>query len=88
MAPALASPPPLLPGGSPDLKRHARKFLERALVISALVHFTAAGVFRAADERGRAREAAEPVIPTWTRVVDFGHADFALPHCSEDEFSS
>ena len=59
MASALASPPPLMTGGSPDLKRHARRFLERALVISALVHLTAVGLFRAADERSRAREAVD-----------------------------
>jgi len=59
MASALASPPPLLSGGSPDLKRNARKFLERALVVSALVHLAAVGAFRAAEERSRAREGDE-----------------------------
>ena len=47
---AYASPPPFRFGPA-DLKAHARKFLERALVISALVHLSAAGLFRAAQER-------------------------------------
>jgi protein TonB len=50
MTSAYASPPPFRFGPA-DLKANARKFLERALVISALVHLAAAGVFRAAQER-------------------------------------
>lgn len=53
MASALASPPPF---GASDLKRNARTFLERALVISAIVHLAAVGAFRAAYERNLARE--------------------------------
>jgi len=60
MASALASPPPLFSGGSSDLKANARKFLERALLISALVHLAAVGVFRAALERFAATEAEIP----------------------------
>jgi len=56
MASALASPPPPWSFGSADLKRNARKFFERALVISALVHLAAVGAFRAAEERSRARD--------------------------------
>ncbi|HYR52466.1 MAG TPA: TonB family protein [Candidatus Dormibacteraeota bacterium] len=52
MTSAYASPPPFRFGPA-DLKANARRFLERALVISALVHLTAAGVFRAAQERAR-----------------------------------
>ncbi len=73
MASALASPPPLFSGGSADLKANARKFLERALVISALVHLAAVGVFRAADERSRSQwERDHPLVPAWERRVDFG----------------
>jgi protein TonB len=54
MTSAYASPPPFRFGPA-DLKANARKFLERALVISALVHLAAAGVFRAAQERLDAR---------------------------------
>src|SRR5436853_5375410 len=60
MVKASVSPPPW----------HARVFLERALVISALVHLSAAGLFRAADDRSRLREALEPSIPTWHGRVD------------------
>jgi protein TonB len=49
----------LFSGGSLDRKGQARKFLERALVISALVHLAAAGLFRAADERDRARDSID-----------------------------
>jgi len=56
MASALASPPPLFSRGSADLKTNARKFLERALVISALVHLAAVGAFRSAQERFAATE--------------------------------
>jgi protein TonB len=59
MVRAFASPPPVFSGGSPDLKGNARRFLERALVISALVHLAAAGLFRAADERDRARDSVD-----------------------------
>ncbi len=66
---AYASPPPFRLG-SADLKSNARKFLERALLISALVHLSATGVFRAAEERMAAREEGEnPRAPTWKRPV-------------------
>ena len=65
MASALASPPPLWTGGSSDLKRHARTFLERALVISALVHLAAVGVFRGAYERMVPKEEETVLIETW-----------------------
>ena len=67
MASALASPPPLFSGGSSDLKANARRFLERALVISALAHLAAVGVFRAALERFAATEEEVPVATDhWT----------------------
>ncbi len=70
MASALASPPPPFPGGASDLEGNARRFLERALLISALVHFTAVGVFRAADERNRVRwERDNPAVKTWDEHV-------------------
>lgn len=59
----LSLPPPWL---SSDLKANARKFLQRALVISALVHLAAVGVFRAALERFAATEEEVRVeIPHW-----------------------
>src|SRR5689334_23799538 len=69
MVRAFASPQPLL----------SRRFLERALVISALVHFTAAGLFRAADERSRAGEAEEPAVPTWKGFVDVHPVPLPIP---------
>jgi TonB family protein len=65
MVKAFASPPPLFSGGSPDLKGNARRFLERALVISALVHLAAAGVFRATYERMIPKEEETIPAPTW-----------------------
>ena len=73
MASALASPPPPFSFGSADLKANARKFLERALVISALIHFSAVGLFRAAEERSKARwERDNPAVPKWEHPVDLG----------------
>ena len=66
MTSAYASPPPFRFGPA-DLKAHARKFLERALVISALVHLSAAGLFRAAQERIAFRAEQETPIPKWKR---------------------
>jgi len=67
MASALASPPPLGSGGSSDLKANARKFLERALLISALFHLAAVGVFRAAEERFATTDEEIPVVSGhWT----------------------
>jgi TonB family protein len=64
MASALASPPPPFSGGNSDLKANARKFLERALVISALVHLAGVGLFRAALERPiQDEEVAD--VPRW-----------------------
>ena len=60
MASALASPPPLFSIGKADLKANARKFLERALVVSALIHLSIVGAFRAAEERAAARAGHEP----------------------------
>jgi protein TonB len=71
MASALASPPPPWSFGASDLKRNARKFLERALVISALVHLAAVGAFRAAYERSRVPEATE-LVPGWKHIVEVG----------------
>ena len=62
MASALASPPPLFSISKADLKANARKFLERALVISALIHFSAVGLFRAALERFAATEDEIPAV--------------------------
>lgn len=69
MASALASPPPPFSiGPGADLKANARKFLERALVISALAHLVAVGVFRAALERFASAGDQEiaTVIPHWS----------------------
>ncbi len=67
MASALASPPPPFSGDTSDLKANARKFLERALVISALVHLAAVGVFRAALERFAApEEEISTLLPHWS----------------------
>ncbi len=53
------------PGGSPfgsaDLQANARRFFERALVISALLHLSLAGTFRAASERAAAVSGSEPM---------------------------
>jgi len=65
MASALASPPPPLPFGASDLKRNARTFLERALLISAMVHLAAVGAFRAAYERLIPTEEETTLVPTW-----------------------
>jgi protein TonB len=56
MASAFLSLPPPWSFGSDDLRANARRFLQRALVISALVHLAAVGVFRAALERFAAPE--------------------------------
>ena len=61
MTSAYASPPPLR-FGSADLKANARRFLERALVISALAHLAAVGVFRAALDRFAAQEEDVPTV--------------------------
>jgi protein TonB len=72
MTSAYASPPPFRFGPA-DLKANARRFLERALVISALVHLTAAGVFRAAQERLDARNPLDlRRIPGRVVIVDRG----------------
>jgi len=71
MASAFLSLPPPWSFGSSDLKANARKFLQRALVISALVHLAAVGVFRAAIERFAATEEAVPVVPTWSPPTKF-----------------
>ena len=71
MASALASPPPVSFGSS-DLKGNARRFLERALLISAMVHLTGVLLFRSAYERALRREGAEPTVPTWNTPVDVG----------------
>lgn len=55
MVRVFASPPPLL----------SRQFLERALLISALVHLAAVGVFRATYERMIPQEEETVLIPTW-----------------------
>jgi len=71
MASAFLSLPPPWSFGSSDLKANARKFLQRALVISALVHLAAVGIFRAALERFAATEEAVPVVPTWLPPTEF-----------------
>jgi TonB family protein len=53
-----ASGPPLF--GPADLKARARTFLERALVVSALIHLSIVGAFRAAEERAAARAGHGP----------------------------
>jgi protein TonB len=66
MASAFLSLPPPWSFGSADLKANARRFLQRALVISALVHLAAVGVFRAALERFAATdEEVRTVVPPW-----------------------
>jgi len=65
MASAFLSLPPPWSFGSSDLKANARRFLQRALVISALVHLAAVGVFRAALERFAATEEVAPAVPSW-----------------------
>jgi protein TonB len=70
MASALASPPPPLPFGAPDLKRNARTFLERALVISAIVHLAAVGAFRATYERMIPKEEEVVMTPPWTHPTE------------------
>lgn len=70
MASALASPPPVSFGSS-DLKRDARRLLERALVISALVHLTGVLLFRSAYERAITRD-AEPPVKVWSTPFDVG----------------
>ena len=72
MASALASPPPPLPFGASDLKRNARTFLERALVISAIVHLAAVGVFRATYERMIPKEEVEVLPPIWKHPFEIG----------------
>jgi len=66
MTSAYASPPPFRFGPA-DLKLHARRFLERALLISALVHLTAVGLFRAAQER--AGDVLDFTIPGVVEVI-------------------
>jgi protein TonB len=71
MASAFLSLPPPWSFGSADLKANARRFLQRALVISALVHLAAVGVFRAALERFAATEEPPAVIPVWRPPPEF-----------------
>lgn len=70
MASALASPPPVSFGSS-DLKRNARRFLERALVISAIVHLSGVLLFRSAYERA-IQQSAEPPLKIWSHPIDVG----------------
>ncbi len=51
MAAAAASLPPPSPFGARDLRANARKFFERALVISALVHLSVVAAVRIVEER-------------------------------------
>jgi TonB family protein len=70
MASALASPPPFHIGPT-DPRANARKFLERALVLSALVHLSVVGAFRVADERYRTRAEGEyGGIPEHVQTID------------------
>jgi len=73
MASAFLSLPPPWSFGSADLKANARRFLQRALVISALVHLAAVGVFRAALERFAATEDSPPAVtvPPWRSPPHF-----------------
>jgi protein TonB len=71
MASAFLSLPPPWSFGSADLKANARRFLRRALVISALVHLAAVGVFRAALERFAATEESAPVVFRWHPPTEF-----------------
>ncbi|HYQ90461.1 MAG TPA: energy transducer TonB [Candidatus Binatia bacterium] len=67
MASAFLSLPPPWSFGSADLKANARRFLQRALLISALVHLAAVGVFRAALERfAGTEEEVSAVVPHWS----------------------
>jgi protein TonB len=51
MAAAAASLPPPSPFGARDLRANARKFFERALVISALVHLSVVAAVRIVENR-------------------------------------
>src|SRR5882762_8922238 len=59
MVSAYAIRPPDHPFQSAGLKAHSRRFIERALMLAALVHLVAAGLFRAADERDARRGGQE-----------------------------
>jgi len=65
----------LRPGGGPfgasDLKRHARRFLERGLLISALLHLSILGWLRLEAEREAASEG--PPVPRIPGVVHTWH---------------
>jgi periplasmic protein TonB len=72
MASAFLSLPPPWSFGSADLKANARRLLRRALVISALVHLAAVGVFRAALERfASTEEGAQVVLRPWHPPTKF-----------------
>jgi len=71
MASAFLSLPPPWSFGSSDLKANARRLLQRALVISALVHLAAVGVFRAALERFAATEEVAPAVTPWRPPTEF-----------------
>lgn len=71
MTSAYASPPHPFSFGSADLKANARKFLERALVISVVFHLAAVGAFRAVERRAAVREEVELRPPVWKRPTEF-----------------
>jgi len=71
MASAFLSLPPPWSFGSADLKANARRFLQRALVISALVHLAAVGVFHAALERVAATDEVPAVPVPWRPPPEF-----------------
>ncbi|TMQ60353.1 MAG: TonB family protein [Candidatus Eisenbacteria bacterium] len=60
MVSAFASSPPPFRFGPGDLRANARKFLECALLFSALVHLTVVGFIRVASERGSRRGEQRP----------------------------
>ena len=69
MTSAYASAPPPFRFGRVELRANARKFLERALIISLLVHLCAVGVFRAMERRAGEMEKTEIALTPWHNPV-------------------
>jgi protein TonB len=71
MTSAFASSPPPILFGSRDLRAHARRFFERALLLSAFLHLTIVGFVRVAQERAESREDQAVAPPHWSRPTVF-----------------
>jgi periplasmic protein TonB len=67
MAAAAASLPPPSPFGARDLRANARKFFERALVISALVHLSVVAAVRIVEDRSASQRGED--VPTFEGTV-------------------